>query len=205
MSVGTFFGVGNVAKKAKKMYVGIGGVAKTVKKAYLGVNGVAKLVYSSAGEAFNSLFIVKGTTSSTYLTTLRTDMSGHLTDNGYIWENVTLSNVNFQGADFYGNATFNFNGYIDFNDVDLSGWSNNQLVINHVTKSGSGFSVGLYDSNGDLIVEKQTAVSGTENFLSVTFTEAQKLSARKIRVTFNYRNSTSNTAVAVLAISNISP
>lgn len=40
-----YVGVGDKARKVKKIYVGVNGVARKVKKAYVGVNGVAKLVY----------------------------------------------------------------------------------------------------------------------------------------------------------------
>lgn len=49
MAKGAYIGVGDVAKKVKKMYIGIGGVAHAVKKAYIGVNGVARLWWSGAG------------------------------------------------------------------------------------------------------------------------------------------------------------
>lgn len=40
-----YVGVGDKARKVKKIYVGVNGVARKVKKAYVGVNGLAKLVY----------------------------------------------------------------------------------------------------------------------------------------------------------------
>lgn len=45
MAKGVYIGVGNVAKKVKKMYIGVDGKARKVKKAYIGVDGVARLFY----------------------------------------------------------------------------------------------------------------------------------------------------------------
>lgn len=47
MSKAAYIGVGNVARKVKKMYVGVDGVARKVKKGYIGVNGVARLFYTA--------------------------------------------------------------------------------------------------------------------------------------------------------------
>jgi len=43
-----YIGVGNQAKKAKKIYIGVNGQSKEVKKVYVGVGGVAKLAYEKS-------------------------------------------------------------------------------------------------------------------------------------------------------------
>ena len=43
-----YIGVGNKAKKAKKIYIGVNGQSKEVKKVYVGVGGVAKLAYEKS-------------------------------------------------------------------------------------------------------------------------------------------------------------
>ena len=48
MSKAAYIGVGNVARKVKKMYVGVNGVARQVKKGYVGVNGVARQFFASS-------------------------------------------------------------------------------------------------------------------------------------------------------------
>lgn len=48
MATNVYVGVGDVARKVKKIYVGVNGVAQEVKKAYIGVSDVARLCYSSA-------------------------------------------------------------------------------------------------------------------------------------------------------------
>ncbi len=47
MSKGAYIGIGEKARKIKKIYVGIADKARKVKKGYIGINGVAKLFFAS--------------------------------------------------------------------------------------------------------------------------------------------------------------
>jgi len=66
-----YIGVGNVARKVKKMYIGVGGVARKVKKAYIGVGGLARLCWSA-----NPPILSKYTGTVTPLSLARTNITG---------------------------------------------------------------------------------------------------------------------------------
>lgn len=51
-------GVGNKARKVKRLYVGVNGKARKIKKAYIGVNGKARLCYKSGfGDSPEGLYV----------------------------------------------------------------------------------------------------------------------------------------------------
>ncbi len=128
-------GVGNKARRVKRLYVGINGKARKIKKAYIGVNGKARLCYKSGfGNSPEGLYLLRGQGSTTKFTTIDPTTMATRADINTTY--ATIDTVKWDGETMYSMTNAAFAGTAG--KIIIGSKTTNNTVFDPVTGASLG-------------------------------------------------------------------